>query len=75
MQERDLAKVSQFSSKELEEARKAVYEKNKTISNMFNEENRLKAEIEKRDREIHQLKKGGATERPNQEVVDPVEQA
>jgi len=52
LQERDLAKVSQFSSKELEEARKAVYEKNKTISNMFNEENRLKAEIEKRDREI-----------------------
>ena len=42
---------------------------------MFNEENRLKAEIEKRDREIHQLKKGGATERPSQEVVAPVEQA
>ena len=42
---------------------------------MFNEENRLKAEIEKRDREIQQLKKGGATERPSQEVAAPVEQA
>ncbi len=47
-----MAKVAQFTNKELEEARKAVYEKNKTISNMFNEENRLKAEIEKKDREI-----------------------
>lgn len=47
-----MAKIAQFSNKELEEARKAVYEKNKTISNMFNEENRLKAEIVKRDREI-----------------------
>jgi hypothetical protein len=47
-----MAKVAQFSNKELEEARKAVYEKNKTISSMFNEENRLKAEIEKRDKEI-----------------------
>ena len=44
--------MAQFTSKELEEARKAVLEKNKTISNMFNEENRLKAEIEKKDREI-----------------------
>jgi hypothetical protein len=40
----------------VEEARKAVYEKNKLIGDMFNKQNEMRTELDNRELEVDRLK-------------------
>ena len=40
----------------MEEARKAVYEKNKLIGDMFNKQNEMRTELDNRELEVDRLK-------------------